>query len=107
LNCQLEKQADGRMTCAFALPSVVGKHTAVVRLNMSLNDKPLEIAWEGGTTQLKPSKKDIYSPATCPIPPEVLEDIAAHGGIVRFTLPPGEGFEGYFGVFVLLQEKKS
>ncbi len=106
---RLKKEPDGRLSCVFALPPNIGpSQSAVISLAVTLAGSPVEIAWATGTTRLTPTRKDVYHSPRCEVPPDILRDIVAHGGIVTLTLTPEENIlQPFLATWIHVQEKKS
>jgi hypothetical protein len=98
----LMTQSDGRSICAFALPSNV--RTAEIRVPFTANEAL--ITWASGSIKLSLEKKTIYSGPSAEIPPDVLRQIVADGGIMNVTFD--RPVERQFGrVWIEMREWKS
>ncbi|MDQ6800443.1 MAG: hypothetical protein M3041_06350 [Acidobacteriota bacterium] len=102
IGADLMTQSDGRKSGAFAIPSDV--QAAEIKAPFTANE--VLITWATGSIKLKLVKKDIYKSATAEIPPDVLRQVAAQGGIMSVTFD--RPVERQFGkVWIEMRESKS
>jgi len=102
LGTRARRGSDGRGTCAFAIP----KDARAASVSTSFNSREAELAWANGRTKLALSKSDPYRFPTAAIPPGVLREIMAHGGIVNVTFETA-AVSPYNSVWIAIQEPKS